>query len=64
MHDKKSDTSRLQNTDVKVFYSSEKEKWVVKSIGAKQADSSHKLKKNGVERVKEIAENKDWNIIK
>lgn len=63
-HDKKSDTSRLQDADVKVSYDSETEKWVVKSIGAKQADSSHKLKKNAVERAKEIAENKDSNVIK
>ena len=53
----------MQDADVKVFYDSEKEKWAVQSVGAKQVDSYHRVKNTAVERAKEIAKNKDTDVI-
>lgn len=59
-----SDSARLQHADVRVSYIEVKEKWAVKSEGAKQVDSYHATKKEAVDRAKKIAENRDSKVIK
>lgn len=62
--DDNSDSARLQNADVRVSYIESKEKWAVKSEGAKQVDSYHSTKKEAANRAKEIAENRETKVIK
>lgn len=63
-HEKDSDTARLQDADIRVSYHQEKQKWAVKSVGAKQVDSYHKTKKEAVDRAQEIADNRGTEVIK
>lgn len=63
-HEKKTNSARLQDSDVQVSYNQEKEMWSVKSVGAKQVDSYHATKKEAVSRAEEIAENKHTKVIK
>lgn len=63
-HEEDSDSARLQDADVRVLYDSEKDRWAVKSEGAKQVDSYYSLKKEAVSRAQEIAENKGTEVIK
>lgn len=63
-HEKKTNSARLQDSDVQVSYNQEKEMWSVKSVGAKHADSYHAIKKEAVSRAEEIAENKHTKVIK
>lgn len=58
-----SNSARLQNKDVVVEYSKEDKVWKVISKGAKQADSTFKTKKEALNRAKEIASNKDSQVI-
>ncbi|MDN6167964.1 MAG: DUF2188 domain-containing protein [Lactococcus lactis] len=63
-HEESSDSSRLQDADVRVTYHKKEEQWAVKSVGAKEVDSYHDTKKEAVERGKEITENRDSQLIK
>lgn len=63
-HEKKTNSARLQDSNVQVSYNQEKEMWSVKSVGAKQVDSYHATKKEAVSRSEEIAENKHTKVIK
>lgn len=63
-HEKKTNSARLQDSNVQVSYNQEKEMWSVKSVGAKQVDSYHATKKEAVSRAEEIAENKHTKVIK
>lgn len=51
----------LLDSDVLVYY--EKDNWLVKSEGAKQAADTFKTKEEALERAKEIADNKDTSVI-
>lgn len=63
-HEEKTDSSRLQDADVRVTYHKKEEKWAVKSVGAKEVDSYHDTKKEAIERGKEITENRNSQLIK
>lgn len=63
-HKKTSDSARLQDSDVRVFYKEDKEMWTVQSVGAEQANSYHETKKQAVNRAQEIADNRDSKVIK
>ncbi len=60
--DPKNTSSRLQDQDVEVIYDKEAESWIVKTRGAKRADSRHKTKKEAELRAKEIASNKGSKV--
>ncbi|GGB09088.1 DUF2188 domain-containing protein [Macrococcus hajekii] len=51
----------LMDHDVEVYYVNHA--WQVKTKGAKRADSTHDTKNEAVKRAKEIAENKDVDVI-
>ncbi|MGO3201693.1 MAG: DUF2188 domain-containing protein [Ruoffia tabacinasalis] len=59
------DTSRanpdLLDNDVEVFY--EDEQWKVKTVDAERASDTFDKKSDAIERAKEIAENRDENVI-
>lgn len=61
-NDPENTSSRLQDRDVEVKYDDEDQSWIVKTKGAKRADSKHATKKEAKERAKEIAENKDVDV--
>ena len=57
-------SSRLQDSDVEVYYDEVKEEWAVASIGAKQVASYHKTKKEALEKAQKTAGNRDSSVIK
>lgn len=59
-----SDSTRLQNADVRVTYHKTEGQWAVKSVGAKQVDSYYDTKKEAINRAEEIANNRGSNVIK
>lgn len=59
-HDDSSNEELLDN-DVLVYY--EEDQWVVRTKEAKRPDSTYDNKSDAVERAKEIAENKESNVI-
>ncbi|MDO5649074.1 MAG: DUF2188 domain-containing protein [Gallicola sp.] len=62
-HKKDGDGPKYMDQDVEVRYREEEKSWEVRSKGAERADSLHKTKKEALERAKEIAENRDQDII-
>lgn len=61
-HEKTSNSSRLQDVDVKVYYDDEKKQWAVKSVGAERVSQYFKTKKEAKVKAKEIADNKDSDV--
>lgn len=61
-HEKTSNSSRLQDADVKVSYDDEKKQWAVKSVGAERVSQYFKTKKEAKVKAKEIADNKDSDV--
>lgn len=60
-HEKTSNPDLLDN-DVEVFF--EEDEWKVQTIEADRPDSTFEKKSDAVERAKEIAENKESNVIR
>ena len=60
-HDTSSANPDLLDNDVEVFY--EDEQWKVKTVDAERASDTFDKKSNAIERAKEIAENRDANVI-
>ena len=60
-HDTSSANPDLIDNDVEVFY--EEEQWRVKTVDAERASDSFDIKADAIERAKEIAENRDANVI-
>lgn len=61
-HEKTSNSSRLQDVDVKVYYDDEKKQWAVKSVGAERVSQYFKTKKEAKVKAKETADNKDSDV--
>lgn len=61
-HNTEGVNSKLLDNDVAVFY--EDEVWKVKTINAKRVTDSFDTKKEALQRAKEIANNRDSNVIK
>ncbi len=59
-HDSSSNEELIEN-DVEVIY--EDEVWKVKTVDAKQADSTFEYKEDAVERAKDIARNRETKVI-
>lgn len=51
----------MLDNDVEVFY--EDEQWKVKTVDAERASDTFDKKSDAIERAKEIAENRDANVI-
>lgn len=62
-HDTDSANPDLLDEDVVVKYDDEAEEWTVKSVKAERAAGTYKYKNEAVERAKEIAENKQSNVV-
>ncbi len=62
-HDTDSANPDLLDEDVVVKYDDEAEEWTVKSVKAERAAGTYKYKNEAVERAKEIAENKESNVV-
>lgn len=60
-HDTSSANPDLLDNDVEVFY--EDEQWKVKTVDAERASDTFDKKSDAIERAKEIAENRDANVI-
>ena len=60
-HDTSSANPDLLDNDVEVFY--EDEQWKVKTVDAERASDTFDKKSDAIERAKEIAENRDENVI-
>lgn len=62
-HDTDSANPDLLDEDVVVKYDDETEEWTVKSVKAERAAGTYQYKNEAVERAKEIAENKNSNVV-
>lgn len=59
----KSDSARLADRDVIVYYEEAQKEWAVKSKGAKRVSNYFKTKKEALEKAEHIAKNKDSEVI-
>lgn len=62
-HDTDSANPDLLDEDVVVSYDDERKEWTVKSVKAERAAGTYKYKAEAVERAKEIADNKESNVV-
>ncbi|CDZ99884.1 hypothetical protein BN1048_00706 [Jeotgalicoccus saudimassiliensis] len=62
-HDTESANPDLLDEDVVVKYDDERDEWTVKSVKAERAAGTYQYKNEAVERAKEIAENKNSNVV-